>query len=70
MTATPFPSVGAPFVDPRSGSIQPVWRSLLATLWQNQGGPTAYTSAPAIGNPNQPFQVGVAITNEQAVPFG
>jgi hypothetical protein len=38
-------------------------------LWQNQGGLSSYTAAPVQGNPNQAFQVGVATTNEDAVPL-
>jgi hypothetical protein len=56
-------------VDPRSGSVTPVWRAFLTALWQNQGGLSSYTAARVNGNPNQAFQVGVATTNEEAVPL-
>lgn len=65
----PFPQVNAPLTDPKTGSITPVWRALLQSLWTNQGGATGSVGAPAAGNANQVFNVATAVGNSQAVPL-
>jgi hypothetical protein len=65
----PFPQVNSPIADPKTGSITPVWRSLLQSLWTNQGGAAASAGAPAAGNANQTFNVATAVGNSQAVPL-
>ena len=68
MTGTPFPNVSAILVDSQ-GRITPVWRSLIAKLWANQGGSTASLGAFVTGNANQTFNVAPATAATDAIPL-
>jgi hypothetical protein len=65
----PFPQVGSPLVDTKTGAVTPVWRALFAALWTNQGGAQNTLAAPAGGNANQPFNVATATGASNAVPL-
>ena len=68
MTGVPFPNVSAILVD-ADGRITPVWRSLIAKLWANQGGGSASLGALVAGNANQVFNVAPATAGTDAVPL-
>lgn len=66
-THQPFPRLGTPMIDPRTGAIDPTWHRLLVSMWTKQGLAYQSTSSTVILSQNPDtgdIDVILAITGE------